>query len=238
MKLFCIYTSFKIGPQVWNMSALISPTTRTALFPDDLIKTRHRGCYSPLEQKMTKLTSDVSQLAENNFHPFIFLYLSFLHHLSLFLSPAWRPPRFNPDHSGCDWEARRRRIPAAGGGGGLGYCHLCDHPAGTAGSFLHPQNAAQPTAHLHLPVRIGEEREGLFFFNRSSQGWHHRWSEKKPSPGLRRLFQFSFIAELHTVYPLRVRRPFCSLIQGLWRWHGGPNQRPSPSPIPSWSGRT
>lgn len=36
-------------------------------------------------QNTTKLTSDVSQLAENSFHPF-YLYLSFLHHLSLSFS--------------------------------------------------------------------------------------------------------------------------------------------------------
>lgn len=72
-----------------------------------------------------------------------------------------RPPEFNPDHPGCGWEACWGQLPAVGGSGGLGNRHLCDYPAGAVGPFLHPQDAAQPPAHVHLPVWIGKDAPGF-----------------------------------------------------------------------------
>lgn len=87
------------------------------------------------------------------------------------------------------------------------------------------------------------------FFIRILESWgifwvlDHNWSGKaqmcfQKNPTLEDFNIFVLIAELKTVYTPRVRRLFCSLTQELWPWHGGPNQRQSPSPIPSWSGRT
>lgn len=76
---------------------------------------------------------------------------------SPFLSLCQKRPDFTRDHTGCDCEACFRRLPAVGGSGGLGNCHLCDYPVGTVGSFLHPQDAAQPSTHIHLPVWIGKD---------------------------------------------------------------------------------
>lgn len=55
------------------------------------------------------------------------------------------------------------RLPAAGGNSGLGNRDLCDHPSGSVDSVLHPQDASQPPAHVHLPVWISKEAPELIF---------------------------------------------------------------------------
>lgn len=103
----------------------------------------------------------LSLLSENHFHVLtcFFSQSSFLTLCSHspFLSLCQKRPDFTRDHTGCDCEACFRRLPAVGGSGGLGDCHLCDYPVGTVGSFLHPQDAAQPSTHIHLPVWIGKD---------------------------------------------------------------------------------
>uniref|UniRef100_A0A674P3V8 receptor protein-tyrosine kinase n=1 Tax=Takifugu rubripes TaxID=31033 RepID=A0A674P3V8_TAKRU len=53
----------------------------------------------------------------------------------------------------------KKMLPAAGGNCGLSNCYLCYDPAGTAGGVLHPQDDAQPSTHLHLPVWIGKNAQ-------------------------------------------------------------------------------
>lgn len=138
------------------------------LFPGDFDQD-HPHRVLQLTQDNNTQTSYLSPLPENNFHlPICFLSLNLPSSLSISSSLPKRPSEFNPDHSGRGWEACRGRLPAVGGSGGLSNSHLCDYPAGTVGSVLHPQDAAQSPAHVHLPVWIGKDAPGIVF---SSQFW-------------------------------------------------------------------
>lgn len=71
----------------------------------------------------------------------IFLSLPSIFHLF----PSAKKKRlseFHPDHPGRGWEACGGGLPAVVGSGGLCICHLCDHPVGTVGAFLHPQDTS------------------------------------------------------------------------------------------------
>lgn len=146
----------------------------------------------------------------------LFLSSSFF---SLCLFPNARKSCSNlcPYHPGCDWPAQWGQLSAVNCNRGFSNCHLCDYTVGAVGSFLHQEDAAEPSPHVYLPIWIGEHS----FYS----GWLCSHWEK--------LFCW-----LYTVYISRGRKLFCSLTQELWPWHEGQSPPQSPSPIQSLSGRT
>lgn len=97
----------------------------------------------------------VSRNAVYNYLNYVLLYFpQSVTHISSSLPN--RPGELNSNHQSCGWEACWGQLPAAGGNCGLSNCYLCYDPAGTAGGVLHPQDDAQPSTHLHLPVWIGK----------------------------------------------------------------------------------
>lgn len=127
-----------------------------------------------------------------------------------------RSAKFNADHPRYGSETCRGQLPAVGGSGGLRDGHVCDHSAGAACAFLHPQNSTQPSSHIHLPVRIRKELIIYTFcyeFHKVTVFWY--FLSKIPISFIR-LWYVCIIAEMSTAATNRVRRQFCSLTLELW----------------------
>lgn len=139
-------------PKMWRHSTAARCTSSESGLPPKcrgsgatLFRRRHKGMVS-----RNIVCSDLNYVLEQSvsiFPPSLTL--------PFFSSAPKRARNLNPNHKGCSWEAWWQ-LRAPGGGGGLSNCYLCYDPAGTVGSVLHPQNAAQPATHLHLPVWIGK----------------------------------------------------------------------------------
>lgn len=103
----------------------------------------------------------------HGFHVSKIPYLSPLYLNLLFLSSSFFPlclfpnarkscSNLYPYHPGCDWPAHWGQLSAVNCSGGFSDCHLCDYTVGTVGSFLHQEDAAEPSPHVYLPIWIGE----------------------------------------------------------------------------------